>query len=225
MHRLFTSNLLVNKKGCVMKEKLSPKKQKFLNFIQQYQEEQGFSPTFAEIMESLNIKSPGTVNWYVKELEEAGLLKRSGGYNKKRALEIVHQQAENTLPLLGQIAAGYPLEEYENHEEIEVPPTWIHPQNYVLQVNGNSMIDDNIQDGDFVIIRKMSIANSGDTVVAFINNEATLKRYVPKSDHIELHPRNSEFEIIHVNPEDDFRIDGIVLYVFRKYNVRRELRA
>ena len=205
-----------------MKE-LSPKKKKFMDFIEQYQVGHGFSPTFNEIMEALDIKSPGTVNWYVQELEKAGLLKRTRGFNKKRALEIVHQQTENTLPLLGQIAAGYPLEEFENREEIDVPEAWIHPQNYVLQVNGNSMIDDNIQNGDFVIIRKTATAYSGDTVVAFINNEATLKRYVPKSDHIELHPRNPKFDIIHVSPEDEFRIDGIVLYVFRKYN-NREMR-
>lgn len=206
-----------------MQKKLSPKKQRFLDFIQYYQKEHGFSPTFTEIMEALQIKSPGTVNWYVQELEKDGFLRRNQGFNKKRALEIVEQQSENTLPLLGQIAAGYPLEEYENREEIEVPSTWIHPQNYVLQVNGSSMIDDNIQDGDFVIIRKTATAYSGDTVVAFINNEATLKRYIPQSDHIELHPRNPEFDIIHVSPEDDFRIDGIVLYVFRKYNARTDL--
>ncbi|MFP4547262.1 MAG: transcriptional repressor LexA [Fidelibacterota bacterium] len=206
-----------------MNPKLSPKKQRFLDFIDEYQEAHGFSPTFAEIMEALQIKSPGTVNWYVRELEKASLLRRSGGANKKRALEVIHTQADTTLPLLGQIAAGYPLEELENREEIEVPSAWLHPQNYVLEVNGNSMIDDNIQDGDFVIIRKTPTAHAGDTVVAFINNEATLKRYVPKSTHIELHPRNPEFEIITVYPEDDFRIDGIVLYVFRKYAIRSEL--
>ena len=203
-----------------MKERLSPKKQRFMDFIEQYKVEHGFSPTFSEIMEALQIKSPGTVNWYVQELEKDGLLRRSRGFNKKRALELVHQQVENSLPLLGQISAGYPLEELENREEIEVPPAWIHHENYVLQVNGNSMIDDSIQDGDFVIIRKTATAHSGDTVVAFINNEATLKRYVPKNDHIELHPRNPRFDIIHVSSEDDFRIDGIVLYVFRKYNTR-----
>ncbi|MBN2282127.1 MAG: repressor LexA [Candidatus Marinimicrobia bacterium] len=200
---------------------LSPKKKKFMDFIDQYNAEHGFAPTFNEIMEALDIKSPGTVNWYVQELEQAGLLKRTRGFNKKRALEVVHQQVENTLPLLGQIAAGYPLEEFENREEIEVPTAWIHPQNYVLKVKGNSMTDDNIQDGDFVIIRKTATADAGDTVVAFVNNEATLKRYVPKNNHVELHPRNPKFNIIHVDPEDEFRIDGIVLYVFRKYSTRK----
>ncbi len=206
-----------------MMKNLSPKKQRFLDFIEQYQYQKGFSPTFAEIMEALGIKSLGTVNWYVRELEKDGVLKRSGGANKKRALEIIHQQSGNKLPLLGQIAAGYPLEEFENREEIDVPPAWIHSDNYVLEVNGNSMINDNIQDGDFVIIRKTPTANAGDTVVAFINGEATLKRYVPKKTHIELHPRNPDFDIIKVYSDDDFRIDGIVLYVFRKYNVKSEL--
>lgn len=200
-----------------MKKTLSPKKQKFLDFIKQYQEEHGFPPIFAEIMEQLKIKSPGTVNWYVQELENTGHLKRSRGFNGKRALELVDEQPEYTLPLLGQIAAGYPLEEIENREQIEVPPSWIHPENYVLQVKGDSMIDDNILNGDFVIIRKTPIAKSGDSVVAFINNEATLKRYVPKDNCIELHPRNPAYQIIKVLPHDDFRIDGVVLYIFRKF--------
>ena len=199
-----------------MKIQLSPKKQLFLNFVQGFISDNGRVPTFKEIMDGLNIKSLGTINWYVNELESSGVLKRTRGYNGKRALS-VEQQQDNTLPLLGLIAAGYPLEAIENRELIEVPPSYIHPDNYVLKVKGDSLIEDNIQDGDYVIIRNKPDAEYGQTVVAFINNEATLKRYYPKPGGIELHPRNPEYDIIYVSPEDEFKIGGTVLFIFRKY--------
>ncbi len=197
--------------------KLSPKKQRFVEFIENFIGDYDRSPTFTEMMEGLKIKSLGTINWYVKELEKSGAIRRAKGFNGKRGLEIVGQISETSLPLLGQITAGYPLEEVENLEYIEVPPSFIHPENYVLKVNGDSMIDDNIQEGDYVVIRKKTDANSGDTVVAFVNEEATLKRYYPAPTGIELHPRNPEYDVIRVGIEDDFRIGGIVLFVFRMY--------
>jgi repressor LexA len=101
---------------------------------------------------------------------------------------------------------------------MDVPPQYIKPDNYVLKVNGNSMIDDQIKDGDFVIIKRVETANNGDTVVALVNNEATLKRYYKRKNGIELHPQNSDFDIIRVNSGDDFQINGIVLAVFREYD-------
>ena len=101
--------------------------------------------------------------------------------------------------------------------DIEVPASYIRDENYVLEVKGNSMIEDNIQDGDFVIIRQQDTANRGETVVALINNEATLKRYYPAQNQVELRPANADYEPIIVSPDDDFRIRGVVLYVFRSY--------
>ena len=197
---------------------LSPKKQRFINYISEFTNTHGRPPTFVEIMAGLNILSLGTINWYVIELEKDGVLYRMRGKNGKRALSVLEMHIDNRLPLLGLIAAGYPVEVFENTEYKEVPPQYIKPENYVLKVNGDSMIDDQIKDGDFVIIKKVETAKNGDTVVALVNNEATLKRFYKRKTGIELHPQNNEFNIIRVNSEDDFQINGIVLAVFREYD-------
>jgi len=196
---------------------LSPKKQRFVDFIQYFTVNNNRPPTFVEIMGGLGISSLGTVNWYVNELEQEGVLKRMRGKNGKRALSLLEQHIDNRLPLLGLIAAGHPLEVFEDSEYMDVPPQYINPENYVLKVNGNSMIDDQIRDGDYIIVKKIETANNGDTVVALINNEATLKRYYLSDKGVELHPQNPDFDIIHVSPDDHFRINGIVLAVFREY--------
>ena len=196
---------------------LSPKKQRFVDFIQYFTVNNNRPPTFVEIMSGLSISSLGTINWYVNELEQEGVLQRMRGKNGKRALSLLEQHIDNRLPLLGLIAAGHPLEVFENSEYMDVPPQYINPENYVLQVNGNSMIDEQIRDGDYVIVKKIETANNGDTVVALINNEATLKRYYLSEKGVELHPQNPDFDIIHVSPDDHFRINGIVLAVFREY--------
>ena len=200
---------------------LSPKKQRFVDFIQYFTVNNNRPPTFVEIMSGLSISSLGTINWYVNELEQEGVLQRMRGKNGKRALSLLEQHIDNRLPLLGLIAAGHPLEVFEDSEYMDVPPQYINPENYVLQVNGNSMIDDQIRDGDYVIVKKIETANNGDTVVALINNEATLKRYYLSDKGVELHPQNPDFDIIHVSPDDHFRINGIVLAVFREYGCCR----
>ena len=197
---------------------LSPKKQRFVNYISDFTNNHDRPPTFVEIMAGLNILSLGTINWYVNELEKEGVIQRMRGKNGKRALSVLEMHIDNRLPLLGLIAAGYPLEVFENTEYMDVPPQYIKPDNYVLKVNGNSMIDDQIKDGDFVIIKRVETANNGDTVVALVNNEATLKRYYKRKNGIELHPQNPVFDIIRVNSGDDFQINGIVLAVFREYD-------
>ena len=196
---------------------LSPKKQRFVDFIQNFTHDNNRPPTFVEIMGGLSIRSLGTINWYVNELEQEGVLQRMRGKNGKRALSLLEQHINNRLPLLGLIAAGHPLEVFEDSEYMDVPPRYIKPENYVLKVNGNSMIDDQIRDGDYIIVKKTETANKGETVVALVNNEATLKRYYLSDKGVELHPQNPDFDIIHVQPEDDFQINGIVLAVFREY--------
>ena len=140
------------------------------------------------------------------------------GKNGKRALSVLEQRIQNQLPLLGLIAAGYPLDVFENSEYMNVPSQYIKSNHYVLKVNGNSMIDDQIRNGDYIIVKKTETATNGDIVVALVNNEATLKRYYKKNKDIELHPQNPDFDIIHVKSTDDFQINGIVLAVFREYS-------
>jgi repressor LexA len=200
---------------------LSPKLKIFLEFIQRFILRHGQSPSYEEIMFKLGFKSLGTVNWYVKTLEEQGYLSRVKGPNGKRALTLIHKEYATIttarLPLLGLIAAGEPIEALENPEMVDVPPFLLHPDNYVLQVIGDSMIDEQIHDGDFIVAKKTNVARSGQIVVALINGEATLKCYVPKAEGIELHPKNPNFPIIKVNPQDNFYINGVLLYSFRNY--------
>jgi repressor LexA len=121
------------------------------------------------------------------------------------------------LPLLGLIAAGEPIEALETPNSITVPSSLVHPDNFVLQVRGQSMIDEQIQDGDYIVVKKTASARSGQIVVALINDEATLKCYVPKTDRIELHPRNPKFPVITIKKTDKFYINGVLLYSFREY--------
>ena len=200
---------------------LSPKQRSFLDFIQRFTLAQGQAPSYEEIMAGLGFGSLGTVNWYVKPLEEEGHLSRVKGPNGKRALTLIHKEHAITtrarLPLLGLIAAGEPIEALENAEKITVPAPLVHPDNFVLRVKGDSMIDESIQDGDYIVVRKSATARSGQIVVAIINGEATLKCYVPRPDRVELHPRNPDFPIITIDPTDNFHINGVLLYSFREY--------
>ena len=196
---------------------LSKKQKRFLDFIRKFAKSSGEPPTFEEIRTGLGFNSLGTVNWYVRELIKNGYLQQEKGFNGKRALTVVEDRSGHQLPLAGQITAGTPLEAIETQEMIEVPSSFVHPLNYVLRVKGDSMNGENIEDGDFVIIKKTNTAASGDPIVAYVNDEATLKKYYPAQDGIELHPQNPDYNIIHVSPNDDFRIGGIVLGVIRKY--------
>ena len=197
---------------------LSPKKQKFLDFIKNFISTNDRPPTFVEIMKGLKFSSLGTINWYIVELESEGLIKRVKGSNGKRALSILEKNINNKLPMLGLVAAGMPIEVFENVEYVDVPSKYINNENYVLKVDGNSMIDDGILDGDYIVVKKSQIARAGDTVVAILNGEATLKRYYLGKNGVELHPRNKKYNTIHVTTEDELYIQGQVLGVFREYN-------
>ena len=199
---------------------LSLKQKKFLDFINNFTLTHNEAPTYDEIMIGLGFKSLGTVNWNVRTLEKEGYLHRTKGSNGKRALTLTQEHAthpEACLPLLGLIAAGDPIEALETPNSITVPSSLVHPDNFVLQVRGQSMIDEQIQDGDYIVVKKTASARSGQIVVALINDEATLKCYVPKTDHIELHPRNPKFPVITIKKTDKFYINGVLLYSFREY--------
>ena len=201
-----------------MQKPLSTKQQQFLDLIQRHALTYGQSPSYVEIMSALRFSSLGTVNWYVKTLIKNGHLNRTGRPNSKRALTLTEKHlAPARLPLLGFIAAGTPIEALENAESVEVPAPLVHPDNFVLKIKGDSMIDDHIEDGDYIIVRKTQSAEPGQAIVALVNGEATLKRYYPQNQKIELHPRNPDYPIIHINETDDFQINGIVLYSFREY--------
>ena len=196
---------------------LSPKKQKFIDFIKSFTDNNQRPPTFIEIMKGLNFHSLGTVNWYIVELEKAGKIERVKGFNGKRALSILESKIQNQLPLLGVVSAGNPVDVFDNIEYINAPEAYCQKNNFMLRVDGDSMIEDGILNGDYIIAKKIQIAQAGDTVIASIDGETTLKRFYIGSNGIELHPRNSKYNIIHVEEEEEFIIQGKLVAVIREY--------
>ena len=196
---------------------LSPKKQKFIDFIKSFTDNNQRPPTFIEIMKGLNFHSLGTVNWYIVELEKAGKIERVKGFNGKRALSVLESKIQNQLPLLGVVSAGNPVDVFDNIEYINAPEAYCQKNNFMLKVDGDSMIEDGILNGDYIIAKKIQIAQVGDTVIASIDGETTLKRFYIGSNGIELHPRNSKYNIIHVGEEEEFIIQGKLVAVIREY--------
>ena len=196
---------------------LSPKKQKFINFIKSFTDNNQRPPTFIEIMRGLNFHSLGTVNWYIVELEKAGKIERVKGFNGKRALSVLESKIQNQLPLLGVVSAGNPVDVFDNIEYVNAPKVYCQKNNFMLRVDGDSMIEDGILNGDYIIAKKIQIAQPGDTVIASIDGETTLKRFYIGSNGIELHPRNSKYNIIHVQGEEEFIIQGKLVAVIREY--------
>jgi repressor LexA len=199
--------------------KLTDKQKDFLAYISGHIAEWGQAPSFDEISSHFGFRSYNTVTTYLKILARKGYIRLPGKKNKKRAIEVISpvETRRFELPLLGRVAAGEPIEAVEDVSAIEVPPSMIGAGNYfVLQVKGHSMEEDGILDGDFVVVRKQPTAEKGETVVALINNEATLKKYYKKRNSVELRPCHRGMETIRVK-EGDLRIQGKVVGVFRLY--------
>jgi repressor LexA len=199
--------------------KLTEKQKAFLGFIFRYLEEWGVSPSFEEIRSHFGFTSYNTVTTYLRILERKGYIRLPGKKNLKRAIEVISpvETRRFEFPLLGRVAAGKPIEAVEAVDVIEVPPSMIgQGDHFVLQVRGDSMKEDGILDGDFIVVRKQPAAENGETVVALINNEATVKRYYRRKDHVELRPAHTGMEPM-ILQEGDLRIEGRVVGVIRQY--------
>lgn len=153
----------------------------------------------------------------LKALEAEGLIRRSR--HRHRSIELLTPPARaKRVPLLGRIAAGQPLEAIESDQTIEVPAELVPSGDiYALGVSGDSMIEDGILDEDIVIIRRQSMAFNGQTVVAVVNGEATLKRYYHEGDRIRLQPANAALSPFYIGPEEDFEIRGVVYALYRRF--------
>jgi repressor LexA len=198
--------------------KLTKKQKEFLGYVSRYADEWGQSPSFEEICAHFGFNSYNTVTTYIRILERKGYI-RIPGKNKKRAIEVISPVETRRLefPLLGKVAAGKPIEAVADVNVIEVPSTMIGSGNYfVLQVEGSSMEEDGILDEDFVVIRKQSTAENGETIVALVNNEATVKRYYRDNGQVELRPAHEGMESFWIK-EGDLRIEGKVVGVMRHY--------
>ena len=199
--------------------KLTDKQKAILNYISRYSEEWGKSPSFEEICSHFGFTSYNTVTTYLRILERKGYIRLPKKKNQKRAIEVVNpvEASRFEVPLLGKVAAGEPIEALEHPDVIEIPPSMIGAgDHFVLQVKGDSMRNDGILDGDFVIVRKQPKAKNGETVVALIDNEATVKKYYRKQKYIELRPAHQDMKPILVKG-GDFRIAGKVVGVLRHY--------
>jgi repressor LexA len=196
---------------------LTPKQQKILQYLQAYRAAKGMAPTQWEIAKRFRLKSLGSVQDYLQALEDKGHLSRT--WNGRRALQLAGQGTPAvSIPLSGYVAAGRPIEAIEQNEAIDVPAGLLKGgENFALEVRGDSMIDEGIHDGDVVIVRKQETAKKGETIVAIVDGEATVKKYYPKRSAIELHPANPSYHTIVVTPEQDFRVAGVVVGLLRKY--------
>lgn len=193
---------------------MKEKKELILDFIKDHVTENGFPPTLREIAKAFNFASPRSAQKYVEALESDGAISRS---SVPRGIKISSFPVPTiTLPFLGFIAAGAPIDVMEHRELMEVPRSLVGRKPcYILQVKGDSMIEDHIMNGDFVIIEKRETADNGEVVVALIDNtSATLKRLFREKNRVRLEPANSTMKPIYVK---DIAVQGVVKGLFRKF--------
>src|SRR5271170_6980723 len=168
---------------------LTERQREIYDFIRDKIEGRGYGPTVREIGEGFGIKSPNGVMCHLKALEKKGLIKREE--HSARAIQLVdHKFGWSGLPLLGTVAAGSPTQAVANEEHLDFQDLFGGPDRFVLKVRGNSMIENHIEDGDYVVIRKQENAENGAQVVAMIDSEVTLKKYYHEKGHIRLEPAN-----------------------------------
>jgi len=203
-----------------MKQTLTKKQRDILDYISTFLEEKGYAPSYREIAKNFKLSSVATVHDHVRALQNKGFLDSQG--NGKRSLQPTHQaksvesSAVVELPLIGLITAGQPIEALVEHEQIQVPQQLVGSGRYFsLRVKGDSMIEDGIFDGDYVVIEEKDQAQNGDIVVALLERQfATLKRYYREKDHVRLQPANSSMEPFRVK---NVTIQGKVVGLIRRY--------
>lgn len=204
---------------------LTQRQKQVLDFIASFVEDNGYSPSYEELAQGLNLASVATVHKHVQALEMRKYLSR--GFNQSRSLEVAPGYMEERrkanspqgqVPLLGRIAAGRPVEAVADKEVLEFTDFTGSGETYGLQVTGESMIEDHIMPGDYVLVERTSEAQNGEIVVALIGgSETTLKRlYRERDGRIRLQPANASMEPIFVDPEN-LQLQGRVLAVLRKY--------
>lgn len=204
---------------------ITKRQRQVYDYISRFVSEKGYSPSFEEIGEGLELSSLATVHKHITNLEKKGLLTRD--YNRSRSIDLLppkgklkQSMAVNTgvvLPLMGRIAAGQPIQAIENPETISLADFVQSKEVFVLQVRGDSMQDEAILDGDYVLVEKSKTAHNGDIVVAIVNrDDATLKRFYREGDGIRLQPSNASMKpiVVHASAVE---IQGRVIGVLRKY--------
>lgn len=200
---------------------LTRKQREILDYVTAAIERLGFAPSFEEIAEHFGYQSLATVHEHLTNLERKGYIRRS--HNESRSIEVLPPRGSSgatEIPLLGMVAAGYPIESMMSGEVVPVPDAMLPRRgpNYALRVRGESMIDEHIQDGDLVVVTGRESADNGEMVIALVNgNEATVKRfYREPGGWIRLQPANARMHPLRYQ-ESDVLIQGVVVGVIRKF--------
>jgi repressor LexA len=200
---------------------LTRRQKQILDYLQNYITANGYAPSFEEIAEAFAFSSLATVHEHLTNLEHKGCIRRT--HNESRAIEMLPvpgQVGATELPLLGLVAAGEPIEAIAEPETISVPNDLIPRRGscYALKVRGQSMIDDHIDDGDYVVVHNRQTAENGQMVIALIQGtSATVKRMYREADGwIRLQPSNDRMQPLRVH-EDDLLVQGVVVGVIRRY--------
>ena len=200
---------------------VTAKQRRVFEFIRRYIDSNQEPPTIAEIGRHFQMRSPASVHAILLALEREGLIRRIP--NVSRGIEIVEQENggddDDEISLLGTVAAGQPIEAILSNDTIAVPKDMQgHGRTFALRVRGDSMIDENIQDGDIIIVASQKTAENGQVVVALIDgNYATVKKFYREPDFIRLEPANPQFKSIFVKTPERIQIQGVVKGLIRKY--------
>lgn len=186
-----------------------------MDYIRKFSEENGYTPSVREIGKECGIKSTATVHSYLEKLQTKGFLNKAT--NKKRAVTIGRSSGVN-IPLIGTVTAGQPIFAYENYEDYYTFPVgeFRGEELFMLRVQGTSMIDAGIMDGDKIIVRKQATAENGEIVVAIVDDSATVKRFYRKNGQIILHPENEALSDM-IFEGDQVAILGKVVGLMRNY--------
>ena len=200
---------------------LTKRQKEILDFLEEFLSENGYPPSFEEIARHFGYTSLATVHEHLENLKQKGYIRKS--YNASRSIELVPtglKVAAVELPLLGQVAAGVPIEAIQDQETIAVPEDFLARggQHYVLRVRGDSMIDEQIRDGDYVIVNSRNTATNGEMVVALVHGDsATVKKFYRERDgRVRLQPANPSMSAMYF-PSHDVTVQGIVVGVIRRY--------
>ncbi len=199
---------------------ITRRQKEVLDFLTNFTQKNGYSPSFEEIASGLGLNSLATVHKHVTNLQTKGLLQRS--HNRSRSIDVLparsNKKSSERMPLLGRIAAGRPVEAIEGNESIAMSDIVGNREVYVLEVNGDSMCDEHIMSGDLVVVERTRTAREGEIIVALVDgSEATLKRFYREGAMIRLQPSNVQMPPIYA-PAANVAIQGKVLGLMRKYS-------
>ena len=198
---------------------LTKRQREILDYLHDFIEQHGYAPSLEEVGRRFGLSSLATVHKHLTNLQEKGFIKRA--WNRSRSVELVPKPAGNRvleLPLLGYVAAGAPIEAVPSSESIAVPENFIgRKETYVLRVRGDSMIDEQIRDGDMVIVENRKTADNGEMVIALLRgSDVTLKKFYRDNGRVRLQPANPALQPIFVDAAQ-VKIQGVVVGVMRKY--------